>query len=142
MSKPQPTFQPLTMIPTVLKITDDMLVGAKEQLANMKIAKEKPHILDDNIIERSLKLYKEQNDDSALFLQQCSIWEQEQLTELQLTQVQEIENCTHLLIDINNQLIAIFEHCKDFTINKILAKDDLELAFDFLTGKTPFLKDK
>ena len=41
MSKPQPTFQPLTMIPTVLKITDDMLVGAKEQLANMKIAKEK-----------------------------------------------------------------------------------------------------
>jgi hypothetical protein len=73
---------------------------------------------------------------------QCSIWEQEQLTELQLTQVQEIENCTHSLIDINNQLIAIFEHCKDFTINKILAKDDLELAFDFLMGKTPFLKDK
>jgi hypothetical protein len=47
-----------------------------------------------------------------------------------------------LLIDINNQLIEIFKYCKDFTINKILAKDDLELALDFLTGKTPFLKDK
>ena len=43
-------------------------------------------------------------------------------------------------MDINNQLIAIFERCKDFTINKILAKDDLELAFDFLTGKTHFVK--
>lgn len=142
MSKPQPTFHPLTMIPTLLKITDDMLVAAKEQLANMKIAKEKPHILDDDIVERSLKLHKEQNDDSALFLQQCSIWKQEELTELQLTQVQAIENFTNLLIDINNQLIAIFEHCKDCTINKILAKDDLELAFDFLMEGAPFLKDK
>lgn len=142
MAKPQFTFQPLTVIPTVLKITDDMLLAAKEQLANMQMAKEKPHILDDDIVERSLKLYKEQNEDSAFFLQQCSIWKQEKLTELQLTQVQEIESLTNLLIDINNQLIAIFEHCKDFTINKILAKDDLELAFDLLTGKTPFVKDK
>jgi hypothetical protein len=67
MSKPQPTFQPLTMIPTVLQITDDMWVEAKKQLTTMKVAKEKPHILDDAIIERSLKLYKEQNEDSAFF---------------------------------------------------------------------------
>jgi len=142
MSKPQYTFQPITMIPIVLRITDNMLIEAKEQLTNMKKVKEKPHILDDDIVARSLKLYQGQNDDSVHFLEQCNIWKQEQLSELQLTQVQKIENYTHLLIDINNQLIAIFKYCKDFTINKILAKDDLELAFDFLTGKTDFLKDK
>lgn len=138
MEKAQPTFQPITMIPTLLKISNEMLLTSKAQLTNMKIAKDKPHILDDDIIDRSLNLYKHQNDDSAIFLQQCSIWKKEQLTELQLAQVQEIENCTHLLIDVNDQLIDICEHCKEYTINKILEKDDLELAFDFLTGKRHF----
>jgi hypothetical protein len=142
MPNPPPVFHPVTMIPTVLKITDDSVVEAKEQLARIKIVKERPHILDDDLVERSLKLYKEQNDDSAYFLQQCSFWRKEKLSELQLAQVQEIENCTHLLTDINNQLIAIFEYCKNYTIDKILAKDDLELALDFLAGKTPLFKGK
>jgi hypothetical protein len=134
------TFHHVTLIPTMLEITSGMLEAFKEQLCNMKIAKEKPQVLDDDIVNRFLELCKKQNEDAVFFLQQCNIWKQEELTELQLKQVQEIENNTHLLTDINNQLLAILDYCKDFTIDKILEKDDMELALDVLRGKIPFPK--
>ena len=46
-----------------------------------------------------------------------------------------IEENINSLLKINNQILAIVDACKDSTINKILAKDDLELAIDALSGK-------
>lgn len=39
------------------------------------------------------------------------------------------------LIKINNQILDIVDKCKNSTIDKVLAKDDLELALDALSGK-------
>lgn len=116
------TFHPLTLIPTMLEITSGMLEAFEKQLCNMKIAKGKPQVLDDDIVNHFLKLCKKQNENAVFFLQQCNVWKQEQLTELQLKQIQEIEDNTYLLTDINNKLLAILDYCKDFTIDKILEK--------------------
>jgi hypothetical protein len=45
------------------------------------------------------------------------------------------------LIDINNQILFIVRACKDFTIDKILEKSDMELALDMLTGKSVFPRE-
>lgn len=135
MTNKQPIFQPLSEIRNTLEMTHIMLEESKEQLRRMREAKEKPHILDNDIVSRSLKLYKEQNEDSKFFIKQCNIWKQEKLTELQAIQVKEIEYSVNLLTEINNKLLSIFNYCKDQTINKIMEKDDMELAIDFLTGK-------
>ena len=140
MPNRNPTFQPPHMIPTVLEITIGTLDAAIEQLGNMEKAKERPWVLDDDIIARSLKLYKEQNEDSEFFLKQCIMWKKGYLTELQLKQVLEIESSTHSLKDINDRLVSIFEYCKSRTIDKIMEKDDMELALEVLTGKMPFPK--
>ena len=58
-----------------------MLDSSKEQLETMKKAKDRPNILDDKIINRSIKLYTKQNEDSDVFLQQCKIWRKDKLTE-------------------------------------------------------------
>jgi len=135
MTDKQPIFQSPSMIRNVLEMTHIMLEESKAQLEHMREAKEKPHALDNDIVIRSLKLYKEQNEDSEFFIKQCNIWKQEKLTELQAIQVQEIECSANLLTAINNELLSIFNYCKDRTINKIMEKDDMELALDFLTGK-------
>jgi len=56
------------MIPTLLKMSDGSLDAAKEQLANMQLAQDKPHILDDDFIKRSLTLCRNQKQDSEFFL--------------------------------------------------------------------------
>ena len=57
-----------------------------------------------------------------------------------MKQVQEIENSTQMLRKVNDQLLSILNYCKDFTIDKILEKGEMELALDVLTGKIPFPK--
>lgn len=140
MQKQQPNFHPITKALTILEITRGMLDSSRQQLENMQDAKDKPHVLDDELINRSIKLYTEQNEDSDIFLQQCAIWRKDNLTEVQLYQVQEIEKTTYELTKVNNEILAIVNTCKDYTIDKILEKDDVELAFDVLTGKIPFPK--
>ena len=140
MQKNQPNFHPITKALNILEIIRGMLDSSKQQLENMQGAKDKPHVLDDEIINRSIELYTAQNKDSDIFLQQCAIWRKGNLNEIQLYQVQEIEKTTHELTKTNNDILAIINSCKDYTIDKILAKDDVELAFDVLTGKIPLPK--
>ena len=140
MQNKQPNFHPISKALTILELNRGMLDSSRQQLENMQDAKDKPHVLDDKIINRSIKLYTEQNKDSDIFLQQCAIWRKGSLTEVQLYQVQEIEKTTNELTKINNDILSIINSCKDYTIDKILEKDDVELAFDVLTGKIPFPK--
>jgi hypothetical protein len=55
-------------------------------------------------------------------------------------QVEELENLIQKLTKANDEILDIANFCKDHTINKILAKNDFELALDVLTGKIPFPK--
>jgi len=128
-------FHPTSMIPTLLKISDGSLDAAKEQLANMQSAQDKPHILDNDFIKRSLTLCKNQKQDSEFFLKQCEFWKKETLTDIELTQVEQIEHFSRELDNTNAELVEILEKCKNHTIDKILEKDDLELALEFLTGE-------
>lgn len=128
-------FHPTSMIPTLLKLSDGSLDAAKEHLANMHIAQHKPHILDDDFIKRSLTLCRNQKQDSEVFLKQCELWKKEPLTDIELTQVEQIEHFSQELDRTNAELVKILEKCKNHTINKILEKDDLELALEFLTGE-------
>jgi cystathionine beta-lyase family protein involved in aluminum resistance len=134
-------FQPITKALAILEITRGMLDSSRDQLETMQQVKDRPHILDDAIIDRSLKLYTAQNEDSDMFLQQCAIWRKQELNEVQSYQIQEIEKCTKSLIDTNNQILFIINACKDSTIDKILEKSDMELALDMLTGKSVFPRE-
>ena len=57
------------------------------------------------------------------------------LIKISTLKIQEIEDSAVRLRSVNTQLLGITNKFKDFTIEKILAKDDLELALEVLTGK-------
>jgi len=128
-------WQPLSMIPLFLKMVGGMLESAQEQLGNLQQAKHKPHVLDDEIIQRLLKLYPEQKEDIPYYLEQCQRWKNETTNPDQIKNIVIIENKLNELKQVNQQILSLVDYCKDRTINKILAKDDLELGLDFLTGK-------
>ena len=80
-----PQFHPTSMIPTLLKLSDGSLDAAREQLANVQLAQDRPHILDDDFIKRSLTLCRNQKQDSESFLKQCEFWKKETLTDIEIT---------------------------------------------------------
>jgi hypothetical protein len=133
-------FHGIDMIPSFLRTTTDGLGSSQEQLRNMKLIKNMPHILDDEIIHRSLKLYNEQNEHINFYLEQCNHWKKYQLTELEKQQVFEIESSIIKHKVTNKKILSLLDYCQNITIDKILAKDDMELALEVLTGNTPFPK--
>ena len=101
----------------------------------MQIGQHKPHILDSNFIKCSLTLYRNQKENSEFFLKQYELWKKETLTDIELTQIEQIEHFSQKLDNTNKELVKILEKCKNHTIDKILEKDDLELALEFLTDE-------
>ena len=76
MQKSALNFQPISKALYLLELTR----GTKEQLEKMQKAKNRPHVLDDEMIDRSICLYTAQNENNVIILQQCNIWKKETLT--------------------------------------------------------------
>ena len=132
MTDKQIKWQPTSMISVFLEMINEMLESAEMQFQQLKQAKDKPHVLDDEIISRILKSYGEQNELVPVYLQQCHRWKEEELNEKQTTWVAEIEDYATSLLLINKQILDFANSISDKTIDKILSKSDAELALDLL----------
>lgn len=132
-----PRWHPLSMIPFFLKLSADMLDSSKEQILNMALAKKKPHVLSDNEIERSLKLYTEMNEDIWVFLEQCERWLKMSITKKQKEEILKIKKITLERERINKDLLKIVKELEPHTINKMMAMDPKELALKMLSGQIP-----
>jgi hypothetical protein len=128
------TFHALGMIPTYLEITAAQLHESLEQLKHLEPCKNKPYILDDEIVDRIIKLYSEKSELVAAGLQQCKFWRDQNPTSIQLADIEKIEKFSKRLQKTSEQILFLARHYKDHTINRILEKDDVELALDYLLG--------
>ena len=126
-------WQPLSMIPVFIEMVDEMLKSAEIQLTQLKQAEHKPHVLDDETVNRVLKSYSDQNELMPIYLQQCQRWEKEELNDNQRQWVTTIKEQSTALTKVNEKIIQIARDLSSKTINKILEKSDLEVALDFLS---------
>ena len=128
-------WQPISMISVFVEMINEMLESAEIQLNQLRQAKDKPHVLDDEIINRILKSYNEQNELIPVYLQQCQRWLEEELNDKQQAWVTEIkDNATSLLL-INKEIIDTANSISDKTIDKILKKSDAEVALNLFQDK-------
>jgi hypothetical protein len=118
------------MISVFVEMVAEMLESAQAQLANLKRAQEKPHVLDNEIIERLLTSYGEQNRLIPIYLEQCQRWQEESLNVKQTEWVADIKNNLTFLQLINQEILRIAEFCSDKTINKVLGKSDIEAGLE------------
>lgn len=127
-------FHKLAMIPTYLEISATQLQDSLEQLKNLEACKNKPYVLDDETIDRVIKLYSEQGELLLVALEQCKAWRGQNPTSMQLADIGKIEKFTERLQTTGKQILFLANHYKKHTINRILEKDDMELALDYLLG--------
>ena len=135
MHKPKPNLQPTTMIPVFLETSTGMLDAAAEQLESLKKAKGRAHVLNDEMVERILKVFTEQTDYIPLYLQQCQHWRKVELNERQGQWLSEMENNIKSLAKVNQEILALVKSYQGKTINKVLNIDEAELLDSLLSGK-------
>ena len=134
--KPQIIWRPISYLATVAHIIDGQTEGTEEQYHLFLEGLEKPHVLDDAIVNRALRLYNSQLEDIQIFGEQISRWEK--LEDLSETQRVELERLAMQLVKcekLTKAVLELLDEIKKGTIDRILEKDDMELGMDLLSGK-------
>ncbi|MEI6096587.1 MAG: hypothetical protein WCR08_14220 [Gammaproteobacteria bacterium] len=126
---------PIDALPMLLYAIEGALDAAKDQLMNMQKAKDKPHVLDDEIISQIIKSHTKQNNSITGERATCLKWKKGKVSAKQKISVEQLLKTLDELELVNQQILFIAENCKEHTIDKILAMDGVDLALSYLGGK-------
>jgi len=115
---------------------DGMLQADREQYETLLEAKPKPHVLDDFTINRVIAAFTTQRNDFGLFDQQLQRWAVLPLSDQQRREVERLMEQMRLLRENNEQVLTLARELSKGTIEKVMAKTDVELGLEFLLQLT------
>lgn len=137
MRNAQPTWQPISMLPTFADLINERLEHTLGQLKNYKQAEHQPHIFDDETINRALKLYGEQLETHWLFEKQVGLWGNQELSGEQRAELVNLEGQLQKLKEAYGAILALVDKMRDHTIDNMMAMNDFELGLKSLMGEMP-----
>ncbi len=133
---PVPNWQPITALPLIASLIDGELADGQEHYAALLEARSRPHVLDDATVERSIKLHTEQRDFLWVFEEQLVRWRSEPLSATQKGELDRLDGQLDRLRTVLSNILELAEELKQGTIDKVLAKSDLELGIEALHRMT------
>jgi len=128
----RPNWQPISMLPTIAGIVDGELADAEEHYATLLQVRNKPYVLDDATLERSSKLHTEQLEFTWVFREQLERWHRTGLTTYEREEIDRLSAQLERLRMALTNILALADELKEGTIDKVLAKSDLELGIEVL----------
>jgi hypothetical protein len=133
MQKQQQNWHPISMLPMLSTMISGQLDEARNQYRNLLQAEYKPYVLNDEIVERIIKVHQEQLDFICLYENQICKWQDEEtlttkIEEALASSQMQLQELNKVLINI----LALAAKLKDGTIEKVMGKSDLELGLEFL----------
>jgi hypothetical protein len=134
-SNQTPHWQPISFLPQIAEIINGMLTSAREVLGSLEQARTRPHAMDDYTLGRVREVHGTQLNELWVYEEQLSRWTKESPTERQQREIERLTDQLSALRQVLTLCLALVDEMKDGTIDKILAKDDVELAIEFLMGK-------
>jgi len=133
---PAPHWQPLTALPLIASLIDGELADGQEHQATLLSVRDRPYVLDDATVERSIKLHTEQRDFLGVFAEQLARWRNERPTDAQRRELDRLEEQLERLRAVLNNILELAEELQQGTIERVLAKSDLELGIEALLRGT------
>ena len=125
-------FYSLYMLQTYLVMSQKQLLASEGQLQNLKKVEQRPHLLDDALMDRAIKIHTEQNPMLWVSIEQCRKWREQSPNQEQLVDIDQVEGNFKKLIDVNEQIIALAQEIKKGTIDSIMRKSDVEIGLEFI----------
>jgi len=131
----EPQWQPISALPMIVQLIRGTLENTNEQYQTLLAAEDKPHVLNDALVDRVIRLYTVQAEDMTLFEEQLARWKKEHLTPVQEQEVDLLSEPLQRLRELEEKILSLAEKLKQGTLDTILRKSDVELALEVLSGK-------
>lgn len=103
---------PLSDIQKIISIIDDTLDNSQKRFKRWQLDKNSTFHWNSIVINEFIDIYTIQKKDCYINLKQCEIWRQEELDELQETQIQYIKDNTLKLIEVTDQILFFLKNLK------------------------------
>jgi hypothetical protein len=135
-----PNIYPLSHLSLFSNFIDEQVENDSAQYASLQQAQSRPHVLDDETVERIVKLYTEAADLVWCYQEQLEYWHTQNPTKKQLQEINRLEQQVEQLEKCRQNILSLAQGFKGKTIDAILGKSDFELAIDLLSRnlQSPF----
>jgi hypothetical protein len=137
-SKSTPQWKPLEFLPVFKIMIFEMLENAREQYSPLLEARSRPHVLDDHTLGRILNLYTEQLEDLWVWEKQLALWKELDLTPFQHHEISQLSEVLDQLKQTINKILTLTKQLQPHTIDRILSKEEGELALEVLFDSDRF----
>jgi hypothetical protein len=134
VTKSKPNWQPLSLLPVVTLIIDEIVQNSEEQHGTFSEVKDNPHILDDTTISRATRLYKAQLEDARLYEEQLRRWQKQPLTGDQRREVDRLLGQLPRIKQLSEAILEMLDESKGGTIDRVLHESGREVGLEFLMG--------
>ena len=131
------TWRDTSDITMIACMIDDGIENTEEQYNLFLNAESKPHVLDDETVNRALKLAEEDSVFIEVYQEQLNRWRKENLSTIQEKKINRIAQELEKYNSLNQKYIEMVKKLSEGTIDKIMDMDDAELALKTLTGELP-----
>jgi hypothetical protein len=132
MPAQQPNDLPLSQLPLIAAMTRDILAHTEKQHRTFLDVADKPHVLDDALVQRAQRAFRTQLDDLGLYENQCQRWLKQSPTPAQRQQIETVQAQVARVRELTEAILALLTQIEAGTINKVLGKSDLEAGLDYL----------
>jgi signal transduction histidine kinase len=133
---PTPHAQPLAALPLIASLINGELADGQEHHAALLATRDRPHVLDDATVECSITLHTEQRGFLGVFAEQLERWRNERLTDAQRRELDRLKGQLDRLRAVLEDILKLAAELKQGTIERVLAKSDLELGIEALMQMT------
>jgi hypothetical protein len=139
-SHPEPTWRPISWLPTIGAAIRGSLAAAQEFHGTLEQGWERPYSMDEATLGRARRVFREQAEDIELYAEQLRRW---QTGSLSLAQQQEIERLVGQVEAWRREVAAILEladELQDNTIEALLRKSDAMQSRQVVENRTAALQ--
>jgi hypothetical protein len=133
----EPTWQPISALPTIAMLIDEGLRDARERYATLVEAQPKPYVLDDATIARVKRVNAQGLEYCDVYDEQLRRWRNERLTDARQRVTVRLQNATRVLRLVLTQILALADELATDTIERQLSKSDAELGLEHLLRSYP-----
>ncbi len=131
-------WQPLSVLPMLVELLEQQVNDAGLQLNTMRRCVGRPHVLDDETVDRVLSLYEDQREFLNIYREQVIRWNREENT---VEQNAAVERFSALIAKVDLALGDVLTLAKELsvgTIDKIVGMGEAELGAAVMKGEIPF----
>ena len=137
----QPDLKSIEFLPVYLTLLQGIRSSNENHYDALSKAKYKPYVLDDHIIQRTIRLFSEQKEDFLVLEEHLNQASQIGLSAAQHDIMQRVRNDFEEIKRLNSKIMGLARELEPYAIDRVLAKDMVDKHERRLMTLTEYKED-